>query len=143
MEDTPTGLTVVTNTDVFFLNGRPCELSAFSHIPANHMNIPRERNYFNSTGKDHYPGSRYDRLFHKDNGYNNKLHRDDRDHTKSRGLRVNDEEIQKEVPTLSSSIYGKKLNLHVDKPDRKHVRIGHVKSEFYRRNGVPISSLEV
>lgn len=33
----------------------------------------------------------YDRLFRKENGYNNKLHRDDREHAKSRGLTVNNE----------------------------------------------------
>ena len=33
----------------------------------------------------------YDRLFRKQDGFNNKLHRDDREHAKSRGLHVNDE----------------------------------------------------
>ena len=41
----------------------------------------------------HHPGSRYDRQFHKAEGYNNKLHRDDRENAKSRGLTVNDEVI--------------------------------------------------
>ncbi|GFO24032.1 hypothetical protein PoB_005053700 [Plakobranchus ocellatus] len=140
MADGPDGITVVTDTDVFFLEGRPCELSAFSHVPTNHLNVPKERNCFNSERKEHYPGSRYDRLFAKVDGYNNKLHRDDREHAKSRGLTVNDEEKEKEVPTLSSTIYGHRLNLHVDHPDRKHVRIGHVQSEFYRRNGIPNSA---
>jgi len=36
-------------------------------------------------------GSTYDRLFHMESGYNNKLHRDDREHAKSRGLKVHDE----------------------------------------------------
>lgn len=33
----------------------------------------------------------YDRLFRKEYDYNNKLHRDDREHAKSRGLTVNSE----------------------------------------------------
>ncbi|CAL1530669.1 unnamed protein product [Lymnaea stagnalis] len=142
MEDSPKGITVVTDTDVFQLNGRPCELSAFSHIPKNRLSVPKERNCFNSNTQRH-PVSRYDRLFTVPEGYNNKLHRDDREHAKSRGLNVHVEEVAKDVPTLSSSIYGQKLNLHVDHPDRKHVRIGHVNSEFYRRNGIPASSLKI
>ncbi|KAH9504966.1 hypothetical protein Btru_061177 [Bulinus truncatus] len=142
MEDDNKALTVVTDTDVFYLKGRPCELSAFSHIPANRKHIPKERTYFNSSSKDHYPGSRYDRLFAISDGYCNKIHRDDREHAKLRGLHAHDEEVEKAVPTLSSSIYGQKLNLHIDHPDRKHVRIGHVKSEFYRRNGIPDATLK-
>ena len=44
------------------------------------------------------------------------------------------QEIVKDVPTLSSSEYGHRPDY--DKPERNHVRIGHVLSEFYRRNGV-------
>lgn len=48
----------------------------------------------------------------------------------------------KEVPTLSSSIYGHNLDRHADHPDRKHVRIAHVRSEFYRRNGISTNGAE-
>ena len=41
--------------------------------------------------QDRYSHSTYDRLFHQDFGYNNKLHRCDREHAKSRGLTVNEE----------------------------------------------------
>ncbi|KAK3085710.1 hypothetical protein FSP39_007635 [Pinctada imbricata] len=85
---------------------------------------------------DRYPRSTYERLFRKELGYNNKLHRDDREHAKLRGLTVNNEEKVKEVPTLSSTEYGHRLDLHVDHPDRKHVRIATVRAEFYRRNGI-------
>jgi len=37
---------VKTDTDEFVLHGRPCELSAFSHIPPN-PHLPKERTYFN------------------------------------------------------------------------------------------------
>lgn len=46
------------------------------------------------------------------------------------------QEIPKEVPTLSSSEYGHRLELFADHPDRKHVRIAHVRAEFFRRNGI-------
>ena len=35
--------------------------------------------------------STFDRLFNWSEGYNNKLHRDDREHAKSKGLRVHNE----------------------------------------------------
>jgi hypothetical protein len=46
---------------------------------------------FSSLFQDRYPKLTYDRLFRKEYGFNNKLHRDDREHAKSRGLLVNDE----------------------------------------------------
>ncbi|BFZ12849.1 hypothetical protein BsWGS_15888 [Bradybaena similaris] len=140
MTDVQEGIKFVTDTDVFILRGRPCELSAYSFIPPNRKNVPKERNYFNSTKKEHYPGSRYDRQFTNMTEYNQQIHRDDRAHTKSLGLAVYDEEAEKKVPSLSSSVYGHWLNLHADHPDRKHVHIGHVGSEFYRRNGVQLTS---
>ncbi|CAG5121993.1 unnamed protein product [Candidula unifasciata] len=142
MTEVPDGIKFVTDTDVFIIRGRPCELSAFSFVPPNRRNIPKERNYFNATKKEHYPGSRYDRLSSNMHmvDYNKHIHRDDREHAKLRGLAIYDEEVEKKVPTLSSSIYGHWLNLQADHPDRKHVHIGHVESEFYRRNGVELSS---
>ncbi|KAH3778566.1 uncharacterized protein C5orf49 homolog isoform X1 [Dreissena polymorpha] len=128
------GLSVKTETDEFYLQGRPCELSAFSFVPTSRQDPP-QRTVFNSKKPDTAPKT-YDRLFRKDFDYNNKLHRDDREHAKSRGLVVNAEEKEKEVPTLSSSEYGHRLQLFKDHPDRKHVRIAHVKTEFYRRNGI-------
>jgi len=128
------GLSVQTETDKFYLHGRPCELSSFSFVPT-HRNDPPERTAFNSFKEDN-PNKTYDRLFRKELGYNNKLHRCDREHAKSRGLTVNSEEKVKEVPTLASSEYGHRLNMHKDHSDRQHVRIAHVRSEFYRRTGV-------
>ncbi|WAR12268.1 CE049-like protein [Mya arenaria] len=128
------GIAVSTETDNFYLHGRPCELSAFSFVPTS-RNEPAERTVFNSKKPDTSLGT-YDRLFRKQHGYNNKLHRDDREHAKSRGLTVNNEEKVKGCPTLASSEYGHRLELSTDHPDRKHVRIAHVKTEFYRRNGI-------
>ncbi|XP_060597518.1 cilia- and flagella-associated protein 90-like isoform X2 [Ruditapes philippinarum] len=131
------GIIVMTETDNFKLKGRPCELSAFSFVPTERHDPP-QRTVYNSR-KPENPNSTYDRLFRKQIGYNNKLHRDDREHAKSRGLIVNEEEKIKPVPTLSSSIYGHDLETELDPPDRKHVRIAHVKAEFYRRNGTGAS----
>jgi len=48
------------------------------------------------------------------------------------------QEFSKPVPTLMSSIYGRKLHLHVDQPDRKHVRIIKTR-EFLSNNGITFS----
>ncbi len=49
------------------------------------------------------------------------------------------QEKVKDVPTLASSIYGHRLDAELDAPDRKHVRIGHVQSEFFRRNNINVN----
>ncbi|MBN3290180.1 DYH5 protein, partial [Polypterus senegalus] len=72
----------------------------------------------------------------KSEGYNEKLHRDDREHAKSRGLDVHSEEMSRPVPVLSSSDYGRHQAYALDKTDRQHVRVGLVRSEFYRKNGI-------
>lgn len=136
-------INVNTDTDSFTLKGRTCELSAFAFVPTE-RHEPPERTVFNTPNnmdnenqeQDRYPKLTYDRLFRKEYGFNNKLHRDDREHAKSRGLLVNDEEKEKEVPTLSSTEYGHRLDMFADQPDRKHVRIARVKAEFFRRNGI-------
>ncbi|XP_022343045.1 cilia- and flagella-associated protein 90-like isoform X2 [Crassostrea virginica] len=131
----PQEMKIETETNTFKMKGRPCELSAFSFIPTEREDPP-ERTVFNTPKQNRYPRSTYERLFRKEYGYNNKLHRDDREHAKSRGLVVNSEEKEKEVPTLSSSEYGHRLELFADHPDRQHVRIAHVRAEFFRRNGI-------
>ncbi|XP_030840899.1 uncharacterized protein C5orf49-like [Strongylocentrotus purpuratus] len=86
--------------------------------------------YFNNN-KKHETNSTYDRLFHVKHGYQNKLHRDDREHT--RGLKVYEEESSKAVPALSSSAYGHRPPL--EKTTREHARIEHVMKGFYRHRG--------
>ncbi|XP_064599161.1 cilia- and flagella-associated protein 90-like [Liolophura sinensis] len=130
-------LKVKTDSDEFVLRGRPCELSAFSFVPTERKE-PVERTYFNSPKKNHYPLCQYDRLFREVDGYNNKLHRDDREHAKSLGLSVNNEEKVKAIPSKSSSEYGHRLACAKDPPTREHVRIGYVEAEFFRRNGINI-----
>ena len=50
------------------------------------------------------------------------------------------QEKEKTVPTLASSNYGHRIEETIDERDRQHVRIGYVKSEFYRRNGIDIDT---
>ena len=87
-------------------------------------------NYFNNQ-KTYKLVSTYDRTFHVKEGYCVKLKRDDLEHTQ--GLNVHAEEVSKDVPILTSSEYGHRASL--ERPDRKHVRVGLVRREFYRSCG--------
>ncbi|XP_053570491.1 FAST kinase domain-containing protein 3, mitochondrial [Bombina bombina] len=80
--------------------------------------------------------STYDSIFKRPQGYNEKLHRDDRQHGKHNGLNIHEEELSRPVAVLSSSEYGRHLNHHVDKMNRDHVRIGVVRVDLYRKNGI-------
>ncbi|KFV66564.1 Uncharacterized protein C5orf49, partial [Dryobates pubescens] len=62
------------------------------------------------TGDD----STYDAIFKRPEGYNQKLHRCDREHAKSRGLNINEEEMARPVPLLSSSEYGRRINKPIE-----------------------------
>lgn len=142
------------------LKGRPCEFSAFSFIPSSRKNETAERSIYNFKREEKVYGRNYDQLFDINYNFNNKVHRCDRRYGKLYGLKVWDEEIQKSVPTRSSSEYGHRLvfnketlgrdvnkinenkstpfnyNPPIEKQDRKHVRIMTVKSEFFNRNGI-------
>ncbi|XP_061429239.1 cilia- and flagella-associated protein 90-like [Lethenteron reissneri] len=90
--------------------------------------------YFNTT-KERPAVCMYDVLFHQPSGYDAHLHRDDRQHSKSRGLNVHAEEMARDVPVLSSSEYGRQPRVFVDPSDRQFARVGIVRAEFYRLNG--------
>ena len=47
---------------------------------------------------------------------------------------MNEEERQRRIPTLTSSNYGFRQPLEA--PERKHVRVATVKSEFYNANRI-------
>ncbi|KAF3828764.1 hypothetical protein GH733_004670 [Mirounga leonina] len=81
--------------------------------------------------------SLYDCVFNKSPGYDQKLHRDDREHAKSLGLHVNEEERQRPVGVLMSSVYGRRIHQPVEPLNRDHGRANHVKADFYRKNGIP------
>ncbi|CAF0971203.1 unnamed protein product [Rotaria magnacalcarata] len=125
---------VETGFDTFDLNGYTCELSANSFVPPTRRTQPKERNFFNSH-KETKPSSIYDQIFQIKYDFNPKAHRDDRQHSKFIGLNQSKEEEEKSYPSRSSSEYGRRFNQPIDINDRAHVRIGHVKNEFYRNNG--------
>ncbi|XP_009985453.1 PREDICTED: uncharacterized protein C5orf49 homolog, partial [Tauraco erythrolophus] len=80
--------------------------------------------------------STYDSIFKRPEGYNENIHRCDREHAKSRGLNINEEEMARPVAVLSSSEYGRRINKPIEQPTRDHARINHVQAEFYRKNGI-------
>ncbi|XP_034957188.1 cilia- and flagella-associated protein 90 [Zootoca vivipara] len=108
--------------------------SAFSYIPPRRKNPP-ELSYFHQESK---PGivSLYDCIFKRPMGYDEKLHRCDREHAKSRGLHINDEEKARPMAVLSSSEYGRRIDKPMEQLVRDHVRIRHVQTEFYRKNEI-------
>ncbi|KAM6142137.1 cilia- and flagella-associated protein 90 [Phoenicopterus ruber ruber] len=109
-------------------------LSAFSRIPARREGPP-ELSYFHREAKTGDVSS-YDAIFKRSEGYNKNLHRCDREHAKSRGLNINEEEMARPVAVLSSSEYGRRINKPIEQPIRDHARINHVQAEFYRKNGI-------
>ncbi|XP_009276987.1 PREDICTED: uncharacterized protein C5orf49 homolog [Aptenodytes forsteri] len=109
-------------------------LSAFSCIPARREGQP-ELSYFHREAKTG-DVSNYDSIFKRPEGYNKNLHRCDREHAKSRGLNINEEEMARPVAVLSSSEYGRRINKPIEQPIRDHARINHVQEEFYRKNGI-------
>ncbi|XP_078084604.1 cilia- and flagella-associated protein 90 [Mustelus asterias] len=106
-------------------------LSGFSFIPE--RRDPSELTYFGNQKKE-VSVLLYDQVFKVQQGYNNKIHRDDREHSYGQGFNVNAEEKARIVPVLMSSHYGKRPPL--EPPLRTFVRIARVQSEFYRRNGI-------
>ncbi|CAH8549434.1 unnamed protein product [Schistosoma turkestanicum] len=128
---------VVSNGETFHLEGRLCNLSAFSHV-SSHRDLPKERTFFNSPVKKQGNVCLYDSIFSKEDDFNPKLHRSDRIHDKLFGLNIHEEEKSKPVPSLSSSEYGHHLNKTLENRDRQHARIMLVESQFYRRNGIDL-----
>ncbi|CAH3161398.1 unnamed protein product [Porites evermanni] len=90
----------------------------------------------------HEKPSTYDRINHVVEGYNQKLHRDDREHAKSRGLKVNSEETRVAVPSLSSSVVGHPQRNPLEFPDRQHVRVEICKKDFLRLGGTNIGDTD-
>ncbi|XP_032271250.1 uncharacterized protein C5orf49 homolog isoform X1 [Phoca vitulina] len=122
------------------LRGKPrppplSALSAFSYIPPRRLD-PKEHSYYYRQAKTGVI-SLYDCVFNKSPGYDQKLHRDDREHAKSLGLHVNEEERQRPVGVLMSSVCGRRIQQPVEPLHRDHGRANHVKADFYRKNGIP------
>ncbi|XP_036598276.1 uncharacterized protein C5orf49 homolog [Trichosurus vulpecula] len=109
-------------------------LCDFSYIPPRRLD-PKEHSYFYQEGKTGVV-SIFDCIFKRPLDYNQKLHRDDREHAKSIGLKVNEEEWARPIGALTSSIYGRHIYKPVEEMNREHVRVNHLKVEFYRKNSI-------
>ncbi|XP_022616660.1 uncharacterized protein C5orf49 homolog [Seriola dumerili] len=109
-------------------------LSAFSYIPPRRKE-PKEMSYFNKNSE--VPEvSMYDHVYHQAEGYDMKLHRDDRQHHKGRGLNMNEEEKSRAVPVLSSSEYGSRPVPALYETGRHYARVACIKAEFFMKNGI-------
>merc|ERR1719495_2098242 len=99
------------NMDMKFTKGKIplSQMSVYSMVPTSRSTIPPEFTYFNTGTKEKPVGTIYDRTFHKDDGYNNKLHRCDRAHTKHQKLGIHSEEEKRKVPAKMSSVYGRRI----------------------------------
>ncbi|XP_074060661.1 cilia- and flagella-associated protein 90 [Macrotis lagotis] len=111
-----------------------CALSSFSYIPPQRRG-PKEHSYFYQEGKTGVV-SLFDCVFKRPLDYNQKLHRDDREHAKSIGLKVNEEEWERPIGVLTSSNYGRHIYKPVEALSREHARVNNVKFEFYRKNTI-------
>ncbi|CAO2592109.1 Uncharacterized protein C5orf49 homolog [Lemmus lemmus] len=117
---------------------RPLPISAvpaFSYIPPRRQE-PKELNYFSRESQTGVI-SLYDCVFKRRLDYNQKLHRDDREHAKNLGLHINEEEQERTVPVLMSSVYGKRINQPIEPLNRGYGRVNHVQTDFYRKNDIP------
>ncbi|KAM9385722.1 cilia- and flagella-associated protein 90 [Pholidichthys leucotaenia] len=109
-------------------------LSVFSYIPPR-RNVPKEMSYFNRDSKTS-DVSTYDQVFHQAEGYDMRVHRDDRKHWRGRGLDINKEEKSRPMPVLSSSEYGRRPSPFVCFEDQKYARAACIKAEFFMKNGI-------
>ncbi|XP_051007009.1 uncharacterized protein C5orf49 homolog [Acomys russatus] len=122
------------------LRGKPRPLpisavSTFSYIPPRRQD-PKELSYFSRESRTGVI-SLYDCVFNRRLDYNQKLHRDDREHAKHMGLHINEEEQERTVPVLMSSVYGKRIHQPIEPLNRGYGRVNHVQADFYRKNDIP------
>ncbi len=96
----------------------------------------------------------YDEIFQVKSDFNPKAHRDDRQHSKFVGLNQAKEvfqfvfyfnkyfvffilkEKEKSYPSRSSSEYGRRNYKFNHFNQQSHVKIEHIKNDFYRNNGI-------
>ncbi|CAL8297077.1 unnamed protein product [Lota lota] len=109
-------------------------LSVFSYIPLCRKE-EKQVTFFNTDSKAPKLFM-YDRIVHQTEGYDNKVHRDDRAHNKGRGLDVYKEERSRVVPVRMSSEYGHRPPPPLYQPGKEFVHVLHMKKEFFRKNGI-------
>ncbi|XP_055013590.1 uncharacterized protein CFAP90 [Boleophthalmus pectinirostris] len=111
-------------------------LSAFSYIPPKRTE-PKEMSYFNRESQDKQAPeiTMFDRVHNQAEGFDLKLHRDDRRHWKGRGLDIYNEEKSRVVPVRASSEYGHRLvPVHGSRP--QHACVARMNAEFFMKNGI-------
>ncbi|XP_066910868.1 cilia- and flagella-associated protein 90-like [Clytia hemisphaerica] len=115
------------------------ESNNFMHQTNYQPSIPSDEKqsttYFDITTK-HNSTSAYDRVHHMTEGYNQKLHRDDRLHAKQHGLSLHKEESQRRVPVTSNAQYGAPNRLLLESHSKEHGHIEICKQDFNRRCGI-------
>ncbi|XP_040928780.1 uncharacterized protein CFAP90 isoform X1 [Betta splendens] len=110
-------------------------LSSFSYIPPR-RNQPKEMSYFkkDSEAPDVFM---YDRVYNQAEGYDMRLHRDDRKHFKGSGLRINEEEDTEwrdtHVIHTQHSAVEEKATEHQTQVDE----FGHLMRELIREERIP------
>ncbi|XP_021402548.2 cilia- and flagella-associated protein 90 isoform X2 [Lonchura striata] len=73
----------------------------------------------------------YDAVFRIPEDYDQYLPRCDRKHAKARGLKINEEEMARTVPVLTSSEYGKHIHEPLDPATGEHARVYSVYAAIY------------
>ncbi|CAL8397268.1 uncharacterized protein C5orf49 homolog [Gadus morhua] len=109
-------------------------LSVFSYIP-HRRKEDKQVTFVNSDSKAPEL-CLYDRIVHQTEGYDNKVHRDDRAHHKGRGMDIYSEERARVVPVRMSSEYGRRPPPLLYEPGKQFVHVLHMKKEFFRKNGI-------
>ncbi|XP_042551131.1 uncharacterized protein C5orf49 homolog [Dipodomys spectabilis] len=122
------------------LRGKPRQVptsaqATTGYVPPRRLG-PKEHSYYNRRAETGII-SLYDCSYKHSPGYNQKLHRDDREHAKCMGLHISEEEQERTVGVRSSSVYGKRINNPVEPLNRDHGRVNHVQNDFYRKNDIP------
>ncbi|XP_068052502.1 cilia- and flagella-associated protein 90 [Anomalospiza imberbis] len=109
--------------------------SAFSFVPPKREGPP-ELSYF---GRPHKTGVffTYDAVFRIPEGYDQYLPQCDRKHAKSRGLKINEEEMARPVPVLTSSEYGKRIHKPLDPATGEHAKVYSVYAAIYGEGSRP------
>ncbi|XP_042361953.1 uncharacterized protein C5orf49 homolog [Plectropomus leopardus] len=109
-------------------------LSAFSYIPPRRKDA-KEMSYFNRDSKAPEVTT-FDQVFHQVEGYDVRLHREDRKHYKGRGLDIHQEEKSRAVPVRASSEYGRRPIPVVYETSRQYARVACINAEFFMKNGI-------
>ncbi|XP_026156221.1 uncharacterized protein C5orf49 homolog [Mastacembelus armatus] len=109
-------------------------LSSFSYVPPR-RHEPKEMSYFNTESKAPEV-SMFNRVYQQAEGFDMKLHREDRKHYKGRGLSINEEEKSRTVPVLSSSEYGRRSVPVLYQTNRQYAHVACMEAEFFMKNGI-------